>query len=118
MIRQTHKSARLFKEQVSMCTFTIHVICNPPIPPSTLDSNDELANLHVIKSAMKHVAHLQKLKRSADGQPGKNQYQHCSKEGEYKEDNPGATQGDNSHIIPAKKEGTYLLQEEQLEIVG
>ena len=44
-----------------------------------MDSNDELANLHVIKFAMKHVAQLQKLKRIADGQPRKKQYQHCSK---------------------------------------
>ena len=59
-----------------------------------MDSNDELANLHVIKFAMKHVAQLQKLKRSADGQPRKKQYQHCSKKGQCKEDNPRATQGD------------------------
>ena len=51
-----HQTCKSDKDRIIMCTFSIHVICHPPILPSAMDFDDELANLQIIiprKSATK-----------------------------------------------------------------
>ena len=91
-----------------MCNFSIHVICHLPIPLSVMDFNDKLANLHLIipwKSTIRMTRDtVESWRESADGQPRKNQYQHCSKKEicQYKEDNPGALQGNITTVFQRK----------------